>query len=93
MPPNPPFSWHPVSGAVAYIVEYRNETANRTTTRRVNGTSTNPPAPFLEGHRYRWRVRGTNEHGDGPWSQYLEFTGVEGPSAPRCDIGRLVSPF
>lgn len=93
-PANPPFSWQPVSGAVAYIVEFRNETRNRTTTRRVTGTSTHAPAPFLEGHQYRWRVRGTNSQGDGPWSPYLGFTGVQGASAEGpCVIGRLISPF
>lgn len=83
-PENPRFSWRNVPGAGAYIVEYRNETRNRTRIQRVSSTSTRPPAMFRKGDRYRWRVRAMNSLGDGPWSGYLSFTGVEGNSASRC---------
>lgn len=92
MPPNPQFSWKAVSAAAAYILEYRNDTRNLTTTRTVHGTKSNPP-PFREGHNYRWRVRATNSQGDGPWSSYLSFTGVKGPAGKGCAIGTLRTPF
>lgn len=93
-PPNPQFSWQAVQGAAAYIVEYRNDTLNRVTTRRVVNGSTKTHGPsFRDGHHYRWRVRATNSLGDGPWSSYLSFTGVKGASSTPCTIGVLISPF
>ena len=77
-PANPKFSWQAAAGAAAYIVEYHNITRARTRTQRVSSTSTRPPARFVEGNEYRWRVRGTNSTGDGPWSPFLNFSGVKG---------------
>jgi hypothetical protein len=79
-PPNPQFSWQAVPHATSYIVEYRNDTLNRVTTSNAMGTKTNPPR-FREGHQYRWRVRASNSQGQGPWSSYLSFTGVKGPTS------------
>lgn len=83
-PENPPFSWQATSGATAYVVEYRNVSRGRTRTQRVSSTSTRPPAMFIKGDQYRWRVRGSNAAGDGPWSQFLGFTGVDGGSTGPC---------
>lgn len=92
MPPNPQFSWQAVKGASSYIIEFRNDTRNTVTTRPVIGTKANGP-PFREGNNYRWRVRATNSQGDGPWSSYLSFTGVKGPSAKNCAVSTLFTPF
>jgi hypothetical protein len=88
LPENPLFSWGPVAGATSYIVEYVNSTRNQTMTRTVSSTSTRPPAMFLEGNLYSWRVRGSNATGQGPWSGYMTFTGVAGTSTGPCVTGR-----
>jgi hypothetical protein len=83
-PENPLFSWQAAPSATAYIVEYHNVSRRRTQSQRVATTSTRPPAMFLSGEQYRWRVRGTNATGDGPWSEFLNFTGQQGDSASPC---------
>lgn len=88
LPENPLFSWQPVSGATSYIVEYENSTRNRKITRTVSSNSTRPPAMFLEGNQYSWRVRGRNSAGEGPWSDALSFIGVAGTSTGPCVTGR-----
>lgn len=92
-PENPLFSWQAVSGATAYIVEYHNVSRRRTRSQRAATTSTRPPAMFVNGDQYRWRVRGTNATGDGPWSQFLSFTGVEGGSTGPCVSSGRVQYF
>lgn len=93
-PKNPPFSWERVDDASAYFVEFRNDTRNRTKTKKVLGTHTYPPGKLREGDRYRWRVRAINSFGNGPWSQYLTLTGVDGNrSRGPCYVAAYVPYF
>lgn len=94
-PENPPFSWEPVAGASAYRVEFHNDTRNTTKTKTVSSTRTGPPGVLREGNRYRWRVRAANSLGDGPWSPYLTFTGVDGARAkgPCVMAGGIATPY
>lgn len=93
LPQNPLFSWQKVSGATSYIVEYNNLSRNRTTTQKVSSSSTRPPATFLKDDQYSWRVRGNNSTGPGPWSSYLNFTGVAGASTGPCVISGRAQYF
>jgi hypothetical protein len=92
-PDNPRFRWNAVPNAAAYTVEFRNLSKNRQTTRRVSTTWSYAPGRFLEGDQYQWRVRGSNASGDGPWSQPMQFAGVEGAQKTPCVIGSTTRPY
>lgn len=85
-PPNPLFSWRPVAGATAYIVEFRNDSRGEVRTSQELSTRTAPGVIFRDGERYRWRVRATNALGNGPWSPYLSFTAERGNYTTPCVV-------
>ncbi len=79
-------SWSAVSGADSYRVEIDDidssfsNSAGRSSTAATNTTE----ALMLSGNYY-YRVRATNDCGDGPWSNTVDITIGDPPSAPTLD--------
>ena len=84
------FSWHHTAGAEEYRLQLATVSDFSATFADVDGiTDTSVTVSGLDHERtYYWRVRGSNELGDGEWSQVRSFTTM--PAVPAPPI--LVSP-
>jgi hypothetical protein len=72
--PNPPtFMWTHAAGDDDFATGFDVEVFRQGVT-AVIGESWTPPAPFTPGTVTWWRVRATNNVGQGPWSRWAAFT-------------------